>query len=166
MVEAEPNIKVLHETIWKSGEKKTNRWSISYVYANNKLQTVEGIVLIDATELGDVIASLKVSYYLGMDSKELTNEHFALNLANDIVPDLTYVITLRDFGPKTYKTIKKPKNYTKEEFAGCCDVSDPGTFNQDNNGCFKMLTYGRLPNNRFIRSWAEQQSMLILCIIY
>lgn len=165
MVAAEPNIKVLHQTIWKSAEKKTNGWSVSYVDANNNLQTVEGNVLIDATELGDVMASLKVPYYLGMDSKELTKEPFALDQANDIVQDLTYVITLRDFGPKANKTIKKPKNYTKEEFAGCCDVSDPATFNQDNNDCFKMLTYGRLPNNRFMINWPKKGNDIYLNIV-
>src|SRR5690606_41767304 len=90
-----PNMTVLQITVWNTSEKKSNGWSISYVDANNNLQTVEGKVLIDATELGDVMASLKVPYYLGMDSKELTKEPFALDQANDIVQDLTYVITLR-----------------------------------------------------------------------
>lgn len=165
MVAAEPNIKVLFESTWKSAEKTANGWTISYVDSNNKLHTIEGEVLIDATELGDVMASLKVPYYLGMDSKELTKEPFALDQANDIVQDLTYVITLRDFGPKANKTIKKPKNYSKEEFAGCCDVSDPATFNKDNNDCFKMLTYGRLPNNRFMINWPKKGNDIYLNVV-
>ncbi|WP_159637632.1 FAD-dependent oxidoreductase [Sphingobacterium composti Ten et al. 2007 non Yoo et al. 2007] len=165
MVADESNIKVLFESKWKVAEKKANGWSISYLDAKNKLQTVEGKVLVDATELGDVMASLKIPYYLGMDSKELTKEPFALDQANDIVQDLTYVITLRDFGPKANKTIKKPKNYNKEEFAGCCDVSDPATFNQDNNDCFKMLTYGRLPNNRFMINWPKKGNDIYLNVV-
>ena len=165
MVAEESNITVLFESKWKSAEKKDNIWTVSYIDKKNKLRTVEGKVLIDATEVGDVMASLKVPYYLGMDSKELTKEPFALDQANDIIQDMTYVLTLKDFGPNTDKTIKKPKNYTNEEFAGCCDVSDPATFNKDNNDCFKMLTYGRLPNNKFMINWPKKGNDIYLNII-
>lgn len=165
MVAAEPNVKVLFETKWKTAIKKDNGWVVTYTDAKRKEYTVEGKVLIDATELGDVMASLNVPYYLGMDSKSLTKEPFALEQANDIVQDMTYVITLRDFGPNANKTIKKPKNYNKEEFAGCCDVSDPATFNNDNNDCFKMLTYGRLPNNRYMINWPKKGNDIYLNIV-
>jgi len=165
MVSAEPNIQVLFESKWKTAEKRQNGWFITYIDARNKIHTIESKVLIDATELGDVMASLKVPYYLGMDSKELTKEPYALDQSNDIIQDMTYVITLRDFGANANKTIKKPKNYTKEEFAGCCDVSDPATFNQDNNDCFKMLTYGRLPNNRFMINWPKKGNDIYLNIV-
>ena len=165
MVAAEPNVKVLYESKWKSAEKKNGEWVITYADSKNKIHTIEGKVLIDATELGDVMASLKVPYYLGMDSKDLTKEPFALDQANDIIQDMTYVVTLKDFGPNANKTIKKPKNYSKEEFAGCCDVSDPATFNKDNNDCFKMLTYGRLPNNKFMINWPKKGNDIYLNII-
>ena len=165
MVAEEKNIDVRYQTKWQSAERVNGGWLLKYTDSKNKVYTIEGKVLVDATELGDVMASLKVPYYLGMDSKELTKEFYALDKSNDIIQDMTYVLTLKDFGPKADKTIKKPKNYSKDEFKGCCDVSDPATFNNDNNDCFKMLTYGRLPNNKFMINWPKKGNDIYLNII-
>lgn len=165
MVKKEKNVQVLFETTWSKASKTVQGWVITAKDKKGKEVSVEGKVLIDATELGDVMASLNVPYYLGMDSKSLNNEPFALAEANDIVQDLTYVITLKDFGKGVDKTIKKPKNYSKEEFAGCCDVSDPATLLKDNNDCFKMLTYGRLPNNKFMVNWPKKGNDIYLNIV-
>lgn len=165
MVKAEERIEVLFETRWTNVSKSEKGWTIRTQSKSGKESVIEAKVLIDATELGDVMAFLKVPYYLGMDSKSLTQEPFALDQANDIVQDLTYVVTLKDFGKGADKTIKKPKNYNKEEFAGCCDVSDPATFNKDNNDCFKMLTYGRLPNNKFMINWPKKGNDIYLNIV-
>lgn len=165
MVAEESNIEVLYESKWSNVQRTDQGWRVEVKPKSGRKITLEGKVLIDATELGDVMASLDVPYYLGMDSKSLTNEPFALEEGNDIVQDLTYVITLRDFGEGADKTIKRPKNYNKEEFDGCCDVSDPATFNQDNNDCFKMLTYGRLPNNKFMINWPKKGNDIYLNIV-
>lgn len=165
MVSAEPNIKVLFSTQWIAVEKIDGGWKVRVKGKDAQIKTIEAKVLIDATELGDVMAYLKVPYYLGMDSKEVTKETFALDKSNDIVQDLTYVVTLKDFGKGANKTIKKPKNYDKAEFAGCCDVSDPATLLKDNNDCFKMLTYGRLPNNKFMVNWPKKGNDIYLNII-
>lgn len=165
MVAKESNIKVLFHTKWVSAEKVNSGWNVVVKEKGAKVKNIESKLLIDATELGDVMASLKVPYYLGMDSKELTKEPFALADANDIIQDLTYVVTLKDFGKGADKTIKKPKNYDKSEFAGCCDVSDPATLLKDNNDCFKMLTYGRLPNNKFMINWPKKGNDIYLNIV-
>lgn len=165
MVKAENNIQVLFESSWSNVRRIGGEWLVDVKSSSGKKSTIQSKVLIDATELGDVMASLQIPYYLGMDSKSLTNEPFALEDANDIVQDLTYVITLKDFGKGVDKTIKKPKNYFKEEFDGCCDVSDPATFNSDNNDCFKMLTYGRLPNNKFMINWPKNGNDIYLNIV-
>ncbi|GGH13221.1 FAD-dependent oxidoreductase [Sphingobacterium alkalisoli] len=165
MVANESNIQVLYETRWENIKKHKDGWSVGIKSKSGKNSLIEGNVLIDATELGDVMAALKIPYYLGMDSKSLTKESYALTEGNDILQDLTYVITLKDFGKGVDKTIKKPKNYDIAEFAGCCDVSDPATFNQDNNDCFKMLTYGRLPNNKFMINWPKKGNDIYLNIV-
>ncbi|MGN0022044.1 MAG: FAD-dependent oxidoreductase [Sphingobacterium hotanense] len=165
MVAKEPNIKVLFETHWANPSKTANGWVMDVKAINGKSTKVEAKVLIDATELGDVMAALKVPYYLGMDSQSLTKESFALPEGNDIVQDLTYVVTLKDFGKGANKTIKKPKNYDPAEFAGCCDVSDPATHLKDNNDCYKMLTYGALPNNKFMINWPKKGNDIYLNII-
>lgn len=165
MVQAENNITVYSESKWTDVKRLNESWDVAFYSVKGKKVSVVGKVLIDATELGDVMAFLKVPYYLGMDSKNLTNESFALNEGNDIVQDLTYVITLKDFGKGVDKTIKKPKNYDKSEFAGCCDISDPATFNKDNNDCFKMLTYGGLPNGRFMINWPKKGNDIYLNVV-
>lgn len=165
MVAAEKNIQVFYESKWQNVQRSKQGWRVEVTPKSGRRFVLEGKVIIDATELGDVMASLDVPYYLGMDSKSLTKEPFALEEANDIVQDLTYVVTLRDFGEGVDKTIKRPKNYKKEEFDGCCDVSDPATFNKDNNDCFKMLTYGRLPNNKFMINWPKKGNDIYLNIV-
>ncbi|TJZ61925.1 FAD-dependent oxidoreductase [Sphingobacterium olei] len=165
MVKEEKNIQVFFESRWSDVKRVNEGWTLKVTTKNGKTTTIEGKVLIDATELGDIMVALQVPYYLGMDSKSLTNEPYALAEANDIVQDLTYVVTLKDFGKGANKTIKQPKNYNKEEFAGSCDVSDPATLNKDNNDCFKMLTYGRLPNNKFMINWPKKGNDIYLNII-
>lgn len=165
MVGQESNIQVMFETTWANPVKTANGWKIEARGKKGKTIHIEAKVLIDATELGDVMANLKVPYYLGMDSKSLTKESFALNEGNDIIQDLTYVITLKDFGQGADKTIKKPKNYDPSEFAGCCDVSDPATHLKNNNDCYKMLTYGGLPNNKFMINWPKKGNDIYLNII-
>lgn len=165
MVKSENNISVFYQAKWLDVQRVSDWWSVIFSTEDGKKNKVEAKVLIDATELGDVMAFLKVPYYLGMDSKELTKEPFALSESNDIIQDLTYVITLKDFGQGVDKTIKKPKNYDKSEFEGCCDVSDPATFNENNNDCFKMLTYGGLPNSRFMINWPKKGNDIYLNII-
>lgn len=165
MVAAESNIQVIYETAWQKVQKTADGWLVETKDKKGKSTTVAAKVLIDATELGDVMAYLQVPYYLGMDSKSLTNEPFALAQGNDIVQDLTYVVTLKDFGKGADKTIKRPANYNKDEFAGSCDVADPATFDKDNNDCFRMLTYGRLPNNKFMINWPKKGNDIYLNIV-
>lgn len=165
MVAEESNIRVFSATQWTDIVKVGDRWRVTINPKSERTTTLEGKVLIDATELGDVMAHLQVPYYLGMDSKSLTQEPFALEEANNIVQDLTYVLTLKDFGENADKTIKKPKNYSKTEFEGACDVSDPATSSSDNNDCYKMLTYGRLPNNKFMINWPKKGNDIYLNIV-
>ena len=165
MVKKESNIQVLFETSWTKPVKTESGWRMEVRDKKQKKNTIEAKILIDATELGDVMASLQVPYYLGMDSQSLTKEAFALPQANDIIQDMTYVVTLKDFGQGADKTIKKPKNYDPSEFAGSCDVSDPATFNSNNNDCYKMLTYGALPNKKFMINWPKKGNDIYLNIV-
>jgi len=165
MVAKEERIEVLYETAWEAVHRTPEGWNLLIKDSKGKKRTIAGKVLVDATELGDVMAYLDVPYYLGMDSRSLTKEPYALEEGNDIVQDLTYVITLKDFGEGADKTIPRPENYRKDEFDGCCDVSDPATFNKDNNDCFKMLTYGRLPNNKYMINWPKKGNDIYLNVI-
>lgn len=145
-------LEVNFNTHWKSADYINGLWKVN---AENNGQSLEfwSPILIDATELGDVAASLGVEYRLGMDARDEIGEAFAPEQANDIVQDLTYVVTLKDFGQGSDKTIPKPANYDPAEFACACAHADPITDEDPTLDCQKMLDYGKLPNGKYMINW-------------
>lgn len=110
-------------------------------------------VLIDATELGDVAASLSVPYDLGMESRYVTHEDIAPEKANDIIQDLTYVAILKDYGRDM--SMPMPEGYNPNDFACCC-VNDLCVNPKEPNRMWakdKMITYGKLPNDKYMINW-------------
>ena len=110
-------------------------------------------MLIDATELGDVAKLLGVKYDIGMESKNDTHEDIAPEKANNIVQDLTYVAVLKDYGKDV--SIAKPEGYDASEFACaakndlCVNPKEPERmWDRD-----MMITYGKLPNNKYMINW-------------
>ena len=109
--------------------------------------------VIDATELGDALASAKVPYDLGMESNAITGEQVNLAGANDIIQDITYVGILKDYG-SPQPLIPRPINYDSTEFDG-----SNTSFYKDTNrkrpsvDAKKMLEYGKLPNNKYMLNW-------------
>ncbi|WP_425635728.1 FAD-dependent oxidoreductase [Algoriphagus yeomjeoni] len=143
---------VFFESEWKTAGYSNNVWTVSFLH-NRELITVEAPMLIDATELGDVAASQGLPYRLGMDARDEIGESFAPVESNDIIQDLTYVVTLQDYGKGTDKTIPKPANYDPVEFACACAHSDPTTDLAATSDCDKMLNYGKLPNGKYMINW-------------
>lgn len=152
LVKDEPNIAVYFGVTWTKAAFENGSWVVSYL-ENGKPKTINARMLIDATELGDVAASLGYDYYVGMDSRERFGEIFAPESANDIVQDLTYVVILKDFGSGKDKTIPKPKGYDPEMFRCACDHADPISYDNPQSDCQKMLNYGRLPNGKYMINW-------------
>ncbi|MEB2776271.1 FAD-dependent oxidoreductase [Algoriphagus sp. D3-2-R+10] len=137
---------------WKSASYSELGWTVSY-YKNGQLYEVIAPMLIDATELGDVAASQGLPYRLGMDARDEIGETFAPVNSNTIIQDLTYVVTLQDYGKGADKTIRKPSNYDPEEFACACSHADPISNNAPTLDCDKMLNYGKLPNGKYMINW-------------
>ena len=111
----------------------------------------ESKVLIDATELGDLIPMLNLPYSIGMDSNKKYGEDIAPDVSNNIIQDLTYVMILKDFHKDM--TIDKPKNYDRSEFlcsysSGECPQTDKKLWSKD-----KLISYGKLPNNKYMINW-------------
>ena len=97
-------------------------------------------MLVDCTELGDVAARLGIPYDLGMDSSSDMGEDVAPEDANDIIQDLTYVITARFYDRDM--TISRPEGYDASLYEGC----NPG-------GTDAMLSYGLLPGGDVMLNW-------------
>ena len=113
--------------------------------------TYKSKILIDATELGDLIPKLNLPYFIGMDSSKRFKEDIAPEFSNDIVQDLTYVMILKDFGKPM--TINQPKNYNKNEFicsydSGECNEQDKKLWSNE-----KLISYGQLPNKKYMINW-------------
>jgi len=152
MVVSTPNLTYSLNSDWRRVAFENGVWSLEYL-SKGRRHTVTSKILIDATELGDVAASLGLSYRLGMDARSDIGEEFAPEFSNDIVQDLTYVATLEDFGIGADKTIPKPSSYDPSEFACACAHADPTTDQTPTLDCDKMISYGKLPNGKYMINW-------------
>lgn len=164
MAAAEQKLQISYQTKWQSIRRVNDRWEVT-ILQGKKTGTIEARLVIDATELGDVMAAAGAKYDIGMDSRDETGELQAPEKANDIIQDLTYVVVLKDYGKGANKTITKPEGYNAAEFAKSCDVSDPATFDSPDNNCHQMMQYGRLPNNKYMINWPKSGNDFYLNII-
>ncbi|MGC6422928.1 MAG: FAD-dependent oxidoreductase, partial [Flavobacteriaceae bacterium] len=151
MAENEKYLTTKMETTWDSIVQLSDGWR---VFASNKHTQFEikAKQVIDATELGDVSKKVGIPYSIGMDSRDVFNEEIAPELSNEIIQDLTYVLILE--ASDSLVTPIKPNGY------------DPSVFycSTENNKCQlkmnrvlwskeKMMTYGKLPNNKYMINW-------------
>jgi len=147
-----PALTVSFESDWTEASFENGVWTVEYLKDGDN-HVVNAPLLIDATELGDVAASQGLEYRIGMDSRDDIGESFAPERGNDIIQDLTYVVTLKDYGEGTDKTIPKPDGYDPELFACACAHADPITDDAPTLDCGKMLDYGKLPNGKYMINW-------------
>ncbi|MCB0601961.1 MAG: FAD-dependent oxidoreductase [Saprospiraceae bacterium] len=150
MVHREKGITLLLQSEIKEADFDHGQWHARIQTPDGPVE-INSSIFIDATELGDWAASMGVSYRLGMDSKYDTGEKFAPEIANDIIQDLTYVLTLKDYGPDADRTILPPPGYDPEMFR--CSCSPAGQDPKPYIDCQQMLAYGKLPGNKYMINW-------------
>lgn len=128
--------------------------------------TIYAKQLIDATELGDVMANAGIPYDIGMEASSVTGENVNVPETNDIIQDLTYVAIVKDYGRDADCTLVKPANYDPMEFDGCCNefCSKPEKLTS-NVTAQKMLDYGKLPNGKYMLNWPGKGNDIYLNII-
>jgi hypothetical protein len=132
----------------------------------NQKVTIYAKQVIDATELGDVLANAGVSYSLGMEASAVIGEDVHVSETNDIVQDITYVAILKDYGKGTDKTIPRPINYDPSEFDGACtDYYFNTAKPKPNVDAKKMLDYGKLPNKKYMINWPNSGNDIYLNIV-
>lgn len=152
-----------HKTILENGMIKGAEFT--------KTQTGEKVLIyakqvIDATELGDVLANAGVPYDLGMESNEITKENVHKGPSNNIVQDITYVAILKDYGIGKDCTIVRPANYDPAEFDGACtDYYFDKSKQKPSVDAQKMLNYGKLPNNKYMINWPGYGNDIYLNIV-
>ena len=152
MASAENNLSVWYETAFVSAEKMPDGWKVNLLKGGIS-QTILAKVLIDATELGDVAKYCGVKYDIGMEARSECGEDIAPEKANNIVQDLTYVMILKNYGVN--KTITKPINYDASLFscsAQSANCTQPKA-GQTVWSTDKLITYGKLPNGKYMINW-------------
>ncbi|MDR0728720.1 MAG: FAD-dependent oxidoreductase [Prevotellaceae bacterium] len=148
----EENLTVWLESSLVSLERQQDKW-LATIRTGDVLKHVVATIVIDATELGDVAKRCGVKYDIGMESRDDTKEPIAPAQANDIVQDLTYVAVLKDYGRDV--TIARPAGYDSSVFACACDNPVCITPKEPDRlwRLQEMITYGKLPNNKYMINW-------------
>ena len=106
---------------------------------------VNGKIIIDGTELGDVFAKAGAAYDVGMDDPKTSGEKEARE-KNNIIQDLTWAAILKDYGDGSDKTILRPDNYDSTKYF-CCTADAPCKETQYAFDTKKVLDYGKLPRS-------------------
>ena len=152
MAENEEALTVKYNTEATAIERTESGWKVTLAGKEGS-EVVECKVIIDGTELGDVAASLGVTYDKGMESRHDTGEDIAPEEANGIIQDLTMVMILKDYGRDM--TIERPTDYDSTLFACACDNPICHTPKEANRLWSKqmMMSYGRLPNGKIMINW-------------
>jgi hypothetical protein len=167
MVKVEKKLTVLYKWEFVKAIVKGNKIT-GAIFKNDKnnQQQINADVIIDATEMGDVMASAKVSYDLGMEAESITGEKVGVTESNNIVQDLTYVAILKDYGAGTDNTIAKPSNYDPAEFdAACSNYYINKELKAPNVDAKKMLDYAKLPNGKYMLNWPNKGNDTYLNIV-
>jgi hypothetical protein len=113
--------------------------------------TVRAQIVLDGTELGDLLALAEVPYRWGWELQTEWNEPSAPIAPIPLMQQYpiqvpTWVVILQDFGAKAAAAIPAPPNYSPDRFSGAWEKYGPE----------KFLNYGRLPANRFMINWPIQ----------
>ncbi len=160
----EKKLTVLYHWYFSKLVKKNNRIDSVYFENDNKeMLVVSAKIVIDATELGDILASAGVSYDVGTESAMLSDEKMAPGETN-IIQDITWVAILKDYGKGVDKTISKPSSYKAEQFYCCCS-SAPCKDSPYKVDALGMLNYASLPNHKFMLNWPAHGNDYYLNVI-
>lgn len=145
-------LSILYGTYFLSAEKAGEGWSVT-LNSNGQIIKIKTKILIDATELGDVAKACGVKYEIGMDSKSVTGEDMAPEHANGIIQDLTYAMVLKEYPYEV--TPVKPEGYDPSLFY--CSTEHEKCINPKEKkrrwSKQMMITYGKLPNNKYMINW-------------
>lgn len=139
------NLSIAFNAAYNTITKENGHWLVTYKH-KRKLKKVNAKILIDATEIGELLPIVGADFRLGMDSKADTGEKQAPEKSNAIVQDLTYVAILEDVGKTKSKKglVKKPKGYNPKDFECCCKREKDEMFGAVTD-CEQMLSYAKLP---------------------
>ena len=141
-------LEVVYGQTFQSMKRDGTRWQLSFEGQEDERSEYQADFVIDATELGDVMAYLQIPFDVGMEAASVSGEKYGPEQSNNIVQDLTYTAILEEYD-KPVKT-KKPAGYDPSMFSCACDNTSP---EKPTASCQQMLEYARLPNSKFLINW-------------
>lgn len=149
----EQNLTIYNNSQLISLKQVKNNWVAKIQKEGAEEINIKSKIIIDGTELGDVAKLCGVKYDIGMESRVSTNEDIAPDKSNNIIQDLTYVAILKQYDKDV--TIEKPIGYDSSVFACCCSNHLCITPKEPDRIWSKemMITYGKLPNNKYMINW-------------
>ena len=167
----ETNLQVIYQEEFESvilqGNKVTG--ALFHNPDNSASLKIKASVVIDGTELGDVLAASGAAYDLGMDDPFVSGEKEARQ-KNDIIQDITWAAVLKDYGPGSDKTIPRPQDYDSTLYFCCC--TDAPCLDKSWNGDkMKMLNYGKLPrspgatHDKYMLNWPPHGNDIYLNVV-
>ena len=122
--------------------------------------------VIDATDLGDVLAGAGAAYDLGMEASLITGEKVNVPVSSDIIQDMTFAAILKDYGRDADCTIVRPSGYDAMEFDGCCrDFCSRPEKLTTNVSKEQMLDYAKLPNGKYLINWPGKGNDIYLNMV-
>ncbi|MEM7770112.1 MAG: FAD-dependent oxidoreductase [Cyanobacteria bacterium P01_A01_bin.37] len=113
---------------------------------------IEAHIILDGTELGDVLALADVAHRWGWELQSEFDEPSAPTTTNQLtetypVQTPTWVVMMRDFGENANAPhIPSSSSVSTNAFEGFMEGYEPSHF----------LNYGRLPDDRFMINWPQK----------
>ena len=90
-----PNLDIAFNAAYRKLQQDGEGWQVSFSQ-NGQTQNIKAKILIDATEIGELLPLVGADFRVGMDARSDTGEDEAPMKANQIVQDLTYTVILED----------------------------------------------------------------------
>lgn len=156
MAAAERSLRVLlrHRFVDVLKEGGRVRGAVLEDLATSRRVEVRAKVVVDGTDLGDVLARAGAAFDLGLEADSVSGEKAGIAASSDVVQDLTWCAILKDYGPGPDRTIPRPEGYDPAEF-DCSSTSyckDP-TRERPTVDARKMLDYAKLPGGKYLVNW-------------
>ena len=168
MAAAEPLLRVLlgHRFVDAVSEGTRLRGAVLEDVATGRRVEVRAKVVVDGTDLGDVLARAGAAFDLGLEADSVSGENAGVAVSSDIVQDLTWCAILKDYGPGADRTIPRPEGYDPSEF-DCSSTSrcqDPAR-ERPSVDARKMLDYARLPGGKYLLNWPNHGNDTYLNVV-
>jgi hypothetical protein len=168
MAAAEGSLRVLFRHRFVSVVTKKGRvgGAVLEELATGRRVEVRAKVVVDGTDLGDVVARAGAAFDLGLEADSTSGESVGITVSSDVVQDLTWCAILKDYGPGSDRTLPRPEGYDPAEF-DCSSTSTcrDATREKPAVDARRMLDYARLPGEKYLLNWPNQGNDTYLNVV-